>query len=630
MSGFAGSVSDRPISAREKALLRRGVKARSSSRKVAQIEGGSFFLCATSDREPAAAQALASDGGASLLLDGTIHNLEEIRHELEPCEAESPAEILLEAYERQGLRFLSRLVGEFALAVTSASNCRVVLARDTFGTRPLYFVHADHGLTWSSSLGSLLELTGADCELDEEFIGEFLTLQYYGRRTPFAGIEAVAPSCWVSLTRERGLCRGRFWDFDLHRRIRYETDSQYEEHFQELLAESLRVRLAGRRRAFAELSGGLDSSAIVCVADKLGSSGGASQLRTVSYVFDGADQSDERKYIRAVERKRGATGIHVDEISHPFFAPLPHRFVPLAYPSVEHLAWTRQAAVVEAMERDGAELLLRGIGGDQVVFGELMGPFELADALAEWRIVQFFRGFGRWSRWGKVPVRRLLAEGALQPLGTRWGAALARGLGWRAGLASVSYLHPDFVRRTDLKERTEASALRAMAASPSSREQLLLILQLAEQVGDFFPSEGKIEVSYPFLHRPLVEYCLAIPPEQKLRPGETRSVLRRALREDLPKTIRRRTDKRGPDQAIYQAFSRLGPQLDAMAEDPEVDRRGFMERDRFLELLKKAIFGIRVNTPFLLRVIALELWLRSLAGRRCWLLTADGDYPKGY
>ena len=133
--------------------------------------------------------------------------------------------------------------------------------------------------------------------------------------------------------------------------------------------------------------------------------------------------------------------------------------------------------------------------------------------------------------------------------------------------------------------------------------------------------EHGFQLSCPFLHRPLVEFCLAVPFEQLVRPHETRSLHRRALRGVLPRAIADRRTKGGPGEAMIRGFRREGPVIQALFEDPDarVFARGYLDRRRFLEHVEKIRHGVVGDHAILVRALQVEVWLRSLdklAGRR--------------
>src|SRR3982074_503238 len=131
--------------------------------------------------------------------------------------------------------------------------------------------------------------------------------------TPYVGIHAVPPSPFVLLPPATHVVR-KYWDFDPEKRIRYRTDAGYEEHFRAVFATAVQRRLRSDRPVLAELSGGRESSAIVCMADIVIARGDAEtpRLDTLSW-YDGLDPAlDERPFLTKVEEKRGRTGWHID------------------------------------------------------------------------------------------------------------------------------------------------------------------------------------------------------------------------------------------------------------------------------------------------------------------------------
>src|SRR5882762_1037397 len=138
--------------------------------------------------------------------------------------------------------------------------------------------------------------------------------------TPYVGIHAVPPSSSVLLRPGKHTVR-KYCDFDPSKRIRYSTDAEYEEHFRTVFAEAVQRRLRSDSPILAELSGGMDSSSIVCVADTIIARGAAEtpRLDTLSYYNDSEPNWNERPYFTKVEEKRGRTGTHIDVSNQQFF-----------------------------------------------------------------------------------------------------------------------------------------------------------------------------------------------------------------------------------------------------------------------------------------------------------------------
>jgi asparagine synthase (glutamine-hydrolysing) len=122
-------------------------------------------------------------------------------------------------------------------------------------------------------------------------------------------------------------------------------------------------------------------------------------------------------------------------------------------------------------------------------------------------------------------------------------------------------------------------------------------------------------VSHPYLHRPLVEFLQAIPFEQRVRPGETRSLMRRALRDLVPRKILKRQGKSGPDEALFRALAREGARLQPIFESARVCAHGYTNAEALQTALERARHGCEIRSFAIIQTISLEFWLRSLERR---------------
>jgi asparagine synthase (glutamine-hydrolysing) len=187
---------------------------------------------------------------------------------------------------------------------------------------------------------------------------------------------------------------------------------------------------------------------------------------------------------------------------------------------------------------------------------------------------------------------------------------------------------PDYLRvpawiSSTLAEKTRTPARKVLSQeSPvfkkASKQYLYNMVKNAISVisAGYYRERGCVEVSCPFLHRPLVEFLLAIPSDQLVRPGDTRSLLRRSTRNLLPEKIRLRRDKRGPDEAIYKAIQREWPSLTAIFADAQIYARGYVDAGAFQQALQRARYGMVPQTQSFLRALALEIWLRTRVSGR--------------
>jgi asparagine synthase (glutamine-hydrolysing) len=258
-------------------------------------------------------QPLVSRNGDILCWDGRLDNRDDlltIVHD-ELTGVHTDVEMVFACYRKWRNDFLPRIIGDFALSLWDSTQQALLLARDSAGSRPLFYHTDNDRIIWSSELLPLLDLAGVRLEVDDEYVAGYLTRGPRPELTPYKGVRCVAPGTSL-VVRNRQIQIRRFWALETQNVIRYKTDAEYEEHFRYLFDEAVRCRLRADGPVWASLSGGLDSSSIVCTADKIlkKGQGEASKLETVSYVYDESTSSDEREYIRCIEEKLGRTASH--------------------------------------------------------------------------------------------------------------------------------------------------------------------------------------------------------------------------------------------------------------------------------------------------------------------------------
>jgi asparagine synthase (glutamine-hydrolysing) len=560
-------------------------------------------------------QPLVQADGLMLSWDGRLDNREELIALLR-CELRddlSDSSIVAAAYKKWGIDFLGRIIGDFALSIWDRNSQTLFLARDPVGARLLYYHTNAERLVWSSRLESLLRLPGMDLKINDEYVAGYLALSPAQGLTPYKNIHAVPPAHVVS-ARCGNVSLLRFWGLDPTKEIRYRTDQEYEEHFLHLFSESIRSRLRVDGEVWSDLSGGLDSSSIVCVADEVmkRESVQARSLETVSAVFDESSTSDERRFIRFVEEKRGRLGHHFTESQHPLLTEC--RFENLrSIPNPIELWWEYHRAVRKEMRRRGTRVLLSGVGGDELLTASPDPSPELADLLVQFKFGDLHQRLQTWSLALKRPYLDVVLNHCLIPALPR----RVRGLCKRRKQAKrFSLLQPKFVRRFGLHDRLLGPKDTFGFRLPSSRSQAAGFLSVVDVIapGHLLAWEP-IEMSYPFTHRPLVEFLQAIPATQWIRPNETRSLMRRALRPYLPSEIAKRKGKGNPAEATLRAVAREWPRLRELLRDARVCAGGYVNQKALTALIEQPDFERRSESLFVIRILYLELWLRDLERR---------------
>jgi asparagine synthase (glutamine-hydrolysing) len=561
-------------------------------------------------------QPLISTERHILCWDGRLDNRTELISLLafELNHERSDAAIAMAAYLKWGADCLVRFIGDFALSVWDPESRTLLLARDPVGPRPLYYHANKDRIVWSSELMPLLGLRDVELEIDDEYVAGFLGRGVEVDVTPYRNIYAVAPGRAVVI-RDGRVTVHTFWQLSPKTKIRYNSDQEYEEHFRSLFREAVLCRLRVDGPVWATLSGGLDSSAIVCMADEIMASESveASRLETVSYVYDESTTSDERKFIQCVEEQRGATGHHLRDEDHPMLGSFPDESA-ISFPNFLDCFVNRQRAMCAAMKADGARVLFTGHGGDEVLCSGANPTPEFGDLLVEHRLIELHRALIAWAKALKRPYLDLLWRDGLLPL---LPPRLQLFFGVKPHFKLPPWYAKEFVAKMNMRERYLPSGNEPGFALPSARDQAAGFQSAMKMVSkSSYRDRGGIEVSHPILHRPLVEFLQAIPFEQHLRPGETRSLMRRALKHLLPGKVLKRRSKKGPQEALFRAVARQWPRLRPILDDPLVCARGYMDAAELRTALERVRHGCEINAYPILQTICLEFWLRALDNRR--------------
>jgi asparagine synthase (glutamine-hydrolysing) len=512
-------------------------------------------------------------------------------------------------YETVGGRFCEGLYGDYAVAVWD-ERCRTLfLARDPFGMRPLYYYIDATKIIWSSEIEPLIAITSRS-EIDEEFVAGYLTLTERWGRTPYRSISSVPPGHLVTISEGKTIVT-RYWEPNPNSSILYKSDAEYEEHFRTIFERSVALRLDCEGPVLAELSGGLDSSSIVCVADNLIRRGAVCcrGVETVSFAYDGSPDSDERKFITLIEEYRGKNTTYIRDDS---ILDCSSKSGTYAIPNPQQLFSETMSGEMAVLEKTGARVLLSGHGGDHVTMNDGSIFPLVADSVVSGRILEAIRTVRSFGKTIDDTYAEILWSSAIWPL------LPLKMKAWRPLKDRVipSWINREFSKRTQAQLRKIARLESTSYTLPSKQYRHRLLVNAISLIQSGYHRErGCVDVACPFLDRDLVTFLISIPPSQLFRPSETRSLHRRAMNGLLPEKIRKRRSKKGPDAPLYNAMWREWGRLRELFSDALLFQYGFVDRDLFGETMSKARFGMASDFPPLLRAISLELWLRQKTAR---------------
>ncbi len=476
-------------------------------------------------------QPFHEPGGAALVANGEIYNYIELRAELQGVNfaTQSDCELPLHLYRRLGLRYTSKLRGMYAIAIHDPQAGRLVLSRDPFGIKPLYYVENAEGFAFASEPAALIRAGFAKPALDYQRRNELLQLQFTtGRDTMLAGIRRVLPGETLVVSHGRIVERHRHDALPQGRPVEIDEASALAK-LDAVLEDSVRIHQRSDVPYGMFLSGGVDSSAILSLMARLNTR----PVLAYTAGFPEPGVRDERDHARKVAHTLGAHHVEVEFGEADFWTLLPEIAAAMDDPAADYAILPTYKLAREA-KRD-VKVILCGEGGDEL-----------------------FGGYGRyrsvmrpWWRGG----RTLRARGALEKLGLlRIDLA-----GWRDGIAAA--------------EATEATSGR-------TRVQVAQAVDFA----DWMPHDlltkldrclmaHGVEGRTPFLDPDVAKLAFRLPDSLKIRRGVGKYLLRRWLDAQLPEAdafskkrgftvpvarwIARRADKLGPLVAASPAIAEI-------------------------------------------------------------------------
>lgn len=475
--------------------------------------------------------SVARDLARIVVIDGRVDNQNEIAASLGlTTTPSSTAGLVLSAYDRWGDDCIARLDGDFTVLIWDEGKRHLIAGRDVMGVRPLYYHETPDAVYVASHPAAIIaahpEAGVQDSAAFARFAaGEALAID----RTFYSHILRLEPACHLTFTSDASTKVRYFrWPSETRRQ-----GADAPGRFAELLDRAVRRRMAGAAPVASFLSGGLDSSSVVAVAQRRAGQCGGTSLRTYSQVFPGYEEGDERPFIEAMIAEGGLDACFLDCTDIAAFDSLDEHLRVQAGPFIApNLATTVYA--YKKIVNDGFSTLLDGHGGDESISSGRAGLFDRAFTLRWLSLWREIKAVARLGGLASVPLMlRILRrkgphsywahhrEASKTPPRPNW---LSDTLEWPLTT----------VRRPQLGRESHAEHLESFTSS--------FFVQALELLAHSSASQG-VDLEFPLLDRELVSWCLAAPAEEKMDNGYYRGLLRRGMRGILPDKIRLRQDK---------------------------------------------------------------------------------------
>lgn len=492
--------------------------------------------------------------GRVTVLEGRIDNRDELAVALGERfrGSEDDPTVVARTLAECGRDGVSMLVGEFCFASWDPQRRELSAGRDALGVKPLYYHAAPHRLAFATELPALLALEGVAGGFDPTAVAGFVAGLFDDTESTFyAGIRRLPPGHSLTASADR-LDLARYWCPSPTDELRLGSDAEYAEAFGACFRDAVRCRLPSEGALGSTLSGGLDSSSIACVArDVLGGEGRT--LHTFSAVFPGLSArdlrvADEREYAEAAVAGGGLEAHWVRADTTSALEGVDGVMRGLGQPAAAANLYIHRL-LYAACEASGVRVLLDGFDGDTSVSHGLEGLADLARSGRWVTLAREARALGQRSprRLGTWDVIKTFGVRPTLPTGVLYAWDTLRGRSATEPVAGGMPIAPELARLGHLEARERESradaarhrAGRAAHVAALASPAIPLTLETAAHAA----AGWGLETRYPFFDRRLVELCLAMPGDQKLRDGWTRWILRRGVAGTLPEKIRWRTSK---------------------------------------------------------------------------------------
>jgi asparagine synthase (glutamine-hydrolysing) len=582
------------------------------------------------DLSPAGHQPMCTaDRNCWITYNGEIYNYLELREELRALgsafSTRSDTEVMLAAYRQWGRGCLQHFNGMFAFVLFDRARRKLFAARDRFGVKPLYYWISPEGLiAFASEIKQFTVLPGWQARVNGQRAYDFLNwgVSDHTDETLFRGVFQLRGGEALELDLDSGeLSRvsagGRLpaycW-YELQGRPFAGTPVDAGHAFRALLMDSIRLHLRADVPVGSCLSGGLDSSSIVCVMNDLLRAQNVGALQRTFSACATVTRFDEREFIDDVVRQTGTDAHFVYPSLEELFPLLDritwHQDEPFGSTSI-YAQWH----VFRLAAENGVRVMLDGQGADEQLAG-YHGFFAA-------RYSDLLRGL-RWTTlWQEVQRARelhghppllsvkyalngVLPEWLRQPL-RRFAGRPANNVPW-LDMAALGAESGDPFRRIASSGSTSVAAMSRAQLTATSLPMLL-------HWEDRDSMAHSVEARVPFLDYRLVEFVLGLPDDYKIAGGVTKRVLRDGMRGVLPEKIRTRIDKLGfvtPEEVWLRED---GPVHFRKALRDSVDASGGVLKPEVSKLLDAMIEGRQPFSFLIWRLISFGAWMRVFSVR---------------
>ncbi len=540
-----------------------------------------------------------------IVFNGEIYNYIELRSELKTIgyqfNTETDTEVILAAYDKWGTDSLNKFNGMWSFALFDKKKNTIFCSRDWFGVKPFYYATINEQFVFGSEIKQFTVIEGWKAKMNPQIVFDFLSAGKldHTSETFFTGISQLPAASYLVFNLDNHTFEINRY-YDLKKLINHSV-SNFDEakiQFKNLLTDSVRLRLRADVKVGTCLSGGLDSSSIVCLMNQILKEKGATEIQESVSSCSENKKFDEQEYIDEVIR-------HTQIINHkvfPSFSNLLESLDKIIWHQDEPFVSTSifaQWNVFKTAHENGLIVMLDGQGADESLAGYLgfFYPF-LSNLL--WKgqfktLADEIQSLKRKNKMSFTDVLRLIV--AISVRNNKLRNLIKPKHAWLK--------HPTNVN-TNMLNDNFSDDLKQFSISLLERLNLSALLHYEDRNSMAFSIERRV----PFLDYRLVEFILNLPDNYKISKAKTKFVLRESLKTIVPDKILERTDKMAfvTPESVWFAQNRDFMEREITEAASKLSM--FIDSDLFIRSFKKDISKNTTLDSIYWRIICLNRWFK--------------------
>jgi asparagine synthase (glutamine-hydrolysing) len=496
-------------------------------------------------------QLLRFDDQFIISADADIYNPDELKEKLQIDRHRvlTTLELLFFSYRHWGRDCVHHLQGDFAFVIWDAVANELFCARDPFGARSLYYSLVSGIFLFSSELRFLKQICPWHPEVDEEFLHDTLVSAVSDKHlTAFRSIYRLPPACHITYKDEKFILT-KYWKPALDQYVKFHNPKDYAEMLKEQIMRSVYARLQGAEIVGAELSGGLDSSLIACIAQDQCNSLNLpfyALSNVLPYDYSGG-LKDEREFIQTIIESRKMSWIEISDTPHSIMDILAQQlFIQGSF--VQQRFGIFNQELYKSASLKGIRVLLSGFGGDEMISARIAAPWY--DMIAD----HCWKSFFTFLFYERNPLRSSLKAFQLLVKYIFWDFLVS---GKLTGISDPKLeterflnlaINRQYAENNKLHNRFLEKRMHFPLKYLSQRQIYHLDHQHLPQRLEYCYSSAayhNIQYRYPFLDTRVIEAYLSIPANVRYGADGKRTIFRMAMKGIVPETICQRNDKSG-------------------------------------------------------------------------------------